>query len=428
MLLMPKEAAVVAAAGDLARANPFATEHRQAALKLGVAVGHEPLWSQLAGRRQLSAAIGPLVERLKARARRSDAPSLARLRGPLDGLAAAWMAAAAEKDASAYDLRWLGPAPCAAPQALASMRVTRENLLAAVRRAWPGESAAAQRMRADIWRAAWLGDAFLDLRPAGGPVAAPTLIHGPQGAPRDQVAALLAAARAGQDGWPSVPMARTYLPTAQAAFRIRYPPPGLQFVDRLDRASSSVQSALIERLAEGTERWTFGVLDGADLGRLEPELLHRIAGLEVRIPPLPALIADGGLVPYVARALAEDGGDEQSSRAEEIVDWIDRRLGPRYPWPGHFFELARCVRARRVGRDFRPAVVASARELPDPLVAGIRDGEIDADTLLSRYCTWVYARTGSYVATAARLGIDRRTVRKRVDRGLLPIFGDRRSV
>jgi hypothetical protein len=42
-------------------------------------------------------------------------------------------------------------------------------------------------------------------------------------------------------------------------------------------------------------------------------------------------------------------------------------------------------------------------------------GTLTADALLRRYCTLVYAETGSYLATARRLGLDRRTTRGKVD-------------
>jgi hypothetical protein len=58
----------------------------------------------------------------------------------------------------------------------------------------------------------------------------------------------------------------------------------------------------------------------------------------------------------------------------------------------------------------------------------IRAGTLTADELLRRYCTHVHALTGSYQETARRLGIDRRTVRAKVDRRLLTELGhdDRR--
>jgi len=47
------------------------------------------------------------------------------------------------------------------------------------------------------------------------------------------------------------------------------------------------------------------------------------------------------------------------------------------------------------------------------------NGTLTADELLRRYCTWVYAQTGSYEATARRLQLDRRTVKSKIDPALL---------
>jgi hypothetical protein len=49
-------------------------------------------------------------------------------------------------------------------------------------------------------------------------------------------------------------------------------------------------------------------------------------------------------------------------------------------------------------------------------------GELTADELLRRYCTLVYAQTGSYEETAHRLQLDRRTVKSKIDRRLLDQF------
>ena len=49
----------------------------------------------------------------------------------------------------------------------------------------------------------------------------------------------------------------------------------------------------------------------------------------------------------------------------------------------------------------------------------LAQSDLDADGLMSRYCTHVYARAGSYEEAARRLGIDRRTVKARVDPELL---------
>jgi len=44
---------------------------------------------------------------------------------------------------------------------------------------------------------------------------------------------------------------------------------------------------------------------------------------------------------------------------------------------------------------------------------------LTAEELLRQYCTLVYAKLGSYEATAGQLGLDRRTVKSKIDRKLL---------
>ena len=46
-----------------------------------------------------------------------------------------------------------------------------------------------------------------------------------------------------------------------------------------------------------------------------------------------------------------------------------------------------------------------------------------ADQLLDAYCTLVYADAGSFKEAARRLGIDRRTVKARLDQTLLAALG-----
>ena len=52
-----------------------------------------------------------------------------------------------------------------------------------------------------------------------------------------------------------------------------------------------------------------------------------------------------------------------------------------------------------------------------------RAGNLTAEELLGRYVTIVYSRTRSYEETARRLGLDRRTVKAKVDSGLLERLG-----
>jgi DNA-binding NtrC family response regulator len=85
-----------------------------------------------------------------------------------------------------------------------------------------------------------------------------------------------------------------------------------------------------------------------------------------------------------------------------------------YTWPGNIRELEQCVRNVMIRREYRPAGDQVTRT-DDRLLASLREGTLSLEALCRYYCTRVYERAGSYVETARRLKIDRRTVKKYVD-------------
>ena len=111
-------------------------------------------------------------------------------------------------------------------------------------------------------------------------------------------------------------------------------------------------------------------------------------------------------------------GVEAESLAAEVEDWIVQHLGPDYPWPGNIRELEQCVRNVLIRREYRPPQQRMLTA-PDTLLQAMTQGTLTADELLCRYCTLVYAQTGSYLETARRLQLDRRTVKSKIDAQLL---------
>lgn len=155
-------------------------------------------------------------------------------------------------------------------------------------------------------------------------------------------------------------------------------------------------------------------------GRFREDLYYRLCSDQIVTPSLrqqidesPEVLRD--LILFMSRRVA---GEEAETLAIEAYDWIARHLDPRYSWPGNYRELEQCVRNILIRKEYRISRWNGRRRNTD-LFGEAREGRLTANELLSRYCTLVYAHTGSYEETARRLEIDRRTVKAKVNRDLL---------
>ncbi len=121
------------------------------------------------------------------------------------------------------------------------------------------------------------------------------------------------------------------------------------------------------------------------------------------------------LVYYMAQRVA---GPEAEELAPEVMRWIEQNLGAQYAWPGNYRELEQCVKNVLIRRNYRPSTAAPA-DVVEEFAEDARACRLSADELLSRYVTIAYSRSGSYEETARRLGLDRRTVKSKVNAALL---------
>jgi DNA-binding NtrC family response regulator len=215
------------------------------------------------------------------------------------------------------------------------------------------------------------------------------------------------------------------------------PPAGAVFLDELGDLDPAIQVKLLRVIetrtfhpvGETAGRQFRGKLIAAtnrDLavgireGRFREDLYYRLCSDQITTPSLAEQLANSpqvlrGLIIYMTRRVA---GAEAETLAGEVADWIERNLGADYPWPGNYRELEQCVKNVLIRRDYRPS--SSGRADPvEQIAQDFRAGRLSAEELLSRYCTVVYSITGSYEETARRLGIDRRTVKAKVDPALL---------
>ena len=156
------------------------------------------------------------------------------------------------------------------------------------------------------------------------------------------------------------------------------------------------------------------------LQRFREDLYYRLCSDLITTPRLAEQIAGSPavlreLVYYMAQRVA---GPEGEAFAPEVLEWIETNLGPGYDWPGNYRELEQCVKNVLIRRNYHP--VRQAAEDPlEQFAIDARAGRLTAAELISRYVTFAFHRTGSYEETARQLGLDRRTVKARVDSELL---------
>jgi len=216
------------------------------------------------------------------------------------------------------------------------------------------------------------------------------------------------------------------------------PAHGTVFLDELGELEPALQVKLLRvlqarafhRIGETRERPFQGKLIAAtnrdlaleiDAGRFREDLFYRLCGDVIETPSLAAQLRETpGELGHLLRVLAARvaGEEEAEALAAEAEGWIGRHLGPGYAWPGNVRELEQCLRNVMVRGEYRPRRAAPVTGSED-LAAAIRAGALTADELLRRYSTLVFARTGSYEEAARRLGLDRRTVKAKVDPGML---------
>ncbi len=214
-------------------------------------------------------------------------------------------------------------------------------------------------------------------------------------------------------------------------------PQGTVFLDEIGELDPSIQVKLLRvvqgrtfsRLGETQTREFPGKIIAAtnrDLaaemhaGRFREDLYYRLCSDLIATTPLCEQLADAPedlhqLVLFAAERIA---GADAEELAIEVEHWIVKNLGCDYPWPGNFRELEQCVRNCLVrGTYLPPRLTASPADADRAWLAAADEGTLSADELVGHYCRWVYRQIGTYQGVAERIGLDRRTIKRKVAEG-----------
>jgi transcriptional regulator with AAA-type ATPase domain len=216
------------------------------------------------------------------------------------------------------------------------------------------------------------------------------------------------------------------------------PPLGTVFLDEIGELDGGIQVKLLRvlqsrtfsRIGETTQRRFEGKIIAAtnrDLaqqmrhGVFREDLYYRLCSDLIVTPSLRQRLDSDPperreLIMHIAGRLV---GDDAADVADEVVRWIDENLGDQYAWPGNVRELEQCVRNVLIRKSYHPTASAAAGDARQAIAASMLACELTVDELLQRYCTLMYLATGSYEEAGRRLGLDRRTVKAKLDEDLL---------
>jgi DNA-binding NtrC family response regulator len=210
----------------------------------------------------------------------------------------------------------------------------------------------------------------------------------------------------------------------------RCSPYGAIFLDEIGDASIPVQIKLLHVLQERTfapvgsheqVRFRGRIIAATNKqldalrrsGQFRDDFFYRLCSDVISVPPLRQRLAEEpseleDLISLIVQRLTGEA-------SPEIIEMVREALrvspGADYSWPGNVREFEQAVRRILLTRQYQGDPQKVAPDLCVGLQAGIADGRLDADALLSGYCKLLHQRMGTYEAVAQRIHLDRRTVK-----------------
>ncbi|MCI0533651.1 MAG: sigma 54-interacting transcriptional regulator [Verrucomicrobiales bacterium] len=211
----------------------------------------------------------------------------------------------------------------------------------------------------------------------------------------------------------------------------RCSPHGAIFLDEIGDVSAPIQIKLLQVLQERTfspvgshEKLRFrGRVIAATNQRLaalrdqkvfRDDFYYRLCSDVITVPPLRQRLQESReeLALLVKHAVARMTGHPTPELVMLVLEVLTKGVGRDYPWPGNVRELEQAVRRILLTRRYEGDVDAAAPGLRGEILAGLEHGSLDADALLSGYCTLLHERHANIEEVARRTNLDRRTVKR----------------
>jgi len=213
----------------------------------------------------------------------------------------------------------------------------------------------------------------------------------------------------------------------------RCSPYGSVFMDEVGEVSVPIQIKLLQILQERTycpvgshqkQRFQGRVIAATNRdfremrkkGLVRDDFFYRLCSDMITVPPLRQRIQEDPeeLDDLLSHTVERIVGNPSPELTDMVKQVISAQLGMEYPWPGNVRELEQCVRRILLKRQYEGDYRHTAPDLYSRLTDGMEKGTLDAQALLSGYCTLLWKRLGTYEAVSRQTGLDRRTVKKHI--------------
>jgi transcriptional regulator with PAS, ATPase and Fis domain len=146
-------------------------------------------------------------------------------------------------------------------------------------------------------------------------------------------------------------------------------------------------------------------------GQFRDDFYYRLCSDTIAVPSLRERIAEEPLEleMMVDHLLTRMVGLSRKELIDPVLAALRRDLPADYPWPGNVRELEQAVRRILISGSYQGD---SSLAVETGEAGGMKDGSIDAHTLLANYCRRLFAQFGTFEEVARRTRLDRRTVKK----------------
>ncbi len=210
---------------------------------------------------------------------------------------------------------------------------------------------------------------------------------------------------------------------------------GAIFLDEIGDISTEVQIKLLRVLQHrlfspvgGHESLRFGgriiaatnqnITEKRKKGDFRNDFYYRLSSSHIKLPSLRERLAEdpGELELLLEKILSRLTDSNDCGLTKRISDAIRRDLPADYAWPGNVRELEQAVRSVILTGSYHGENIIPAPLLSDDLsFSRCINGDMTLNELDAWYCARLYKQLGSYGAVAAKVGVDWRTVKQKVE-------------